>query len=123
MNLLRPNFLFHVANALLLLGYSMSDVLWLRLLGAASALISIPYFAMQPAPMWLPIGWNVAFIAINLFHSWRLVLRRRTLKLAPVLQFQTARKPQPHVPTASMYPLKIAPSIVVQKNSERWGFH
>lgn len=82
MNSLRPNFLFHTANALLLLGYSVSDVLWLRLLGAASALISIPYFAMQPAPLWLAIGWNVAFAVINLFHSWRLVVRRRALRVA-----------------------------------------
>jgi Popeye protein conserved region len=109
MNSLKPNLLFHTANALLLLGYSVSDVLWLRLLGAVSALISIPYFAMQPAPMWLPIGWNAAFVTVNLFHSWRLVLRRRALKVAPSRQSQPARTPQSYAPAASIYAAKTVP--------------
>jgi len=82
MNSFRSNCLIHAANVLLLLGYSVSDVLWLRLLAAASSLISIPYFAMQPSPLWLAITWNVVFAAVNLFQSWRLFAKRRAVKSA-----------------------------------------
>ena len=77
MNSLKTNCLFHAANVLLLLGYSLSDVLWLRLLAAASSLIVIPYFVLQPTPMWTAIGWNAVLAAVNLVHSWRLLVERR----------------------------------------------
>jgi len=80
MNSLKTNCLFHAANVLLLLGYSLSDVLWLRLLAAASSLIVIPYFVLQPTPMWTAIGWNAVLAAVNLVHSWRLLVERRAAK-------------------------------------------
>ena len=33
----------HAANVLLLLAYSVKDILWLRLFAVASALVAIPY--------------------------------------------------------------------------------
>jgi CRP-like cAMP-binding protein len=57
--------------------------LWLRLFAVASALIAIPYFVLQPAPLWVPIGWSSVFAVINLFQSWRLYLERRPVKLTP----------------------------------------
>jgi CRP-like cAMP-binding protein len=71
----------HSANVLLLLAYSVKDILWLRLFAVASALIAIPYFVLQPTPQWAPIGWSVLFAGINLFQSWRLYLERRPVKL------------------------------------------
>ena len=75
------NLFIHAANILLLLAYSVRDILWLRLFAVASALIAIPYFALQPTPQWAPIGWSVLFAGINLFQSWRLFLERRPVKL------------------------------------------
>jgi len=43
MNSYESSYLLAAANVLLLVGYSVRDVLWLRLLGAAAALIAIPY--------------------------------------------------------------------------------
>lgn len=66
---------------LLFLAYSVRDILWLRLLALASALMAIPYFVLQPVPLWAPLGWSAVFAAINLFQSWRLFLERRPVKL------------------------------------------
>ena len=83
MNSFNPNYFIHAANVLLLLAYSVRDILWLRLFALASSLIAIPYFALQQTPMWAPIGWSALFAAINVFQSWRLIVERRPVKLTP----------------------------------------
>jgi hypothetical protein len=76
-----PNYFLHAANVLLLVAYSVRDILWLRLFAVTASLISIPYFLLQPAPLWVPIGWSSVFAAINLLQSWRLFIERRPVKL------------------------------------------
>jgi membrane protein implicated in regulation of membrane protease activity len=83
LNSFNPNYFLHAANLLLLVAYSVRDILWLRLFAVASALIAIPYFVLQPAPLWVPIVWSSVFAAINLFQSWRLFVERRPVKLTP----------------------------------------
>jgi hypothetical protein len=78
-----PNYFIHAANVLLLLAYSVRDILWLRLCALASSLVAIPYFILQPTPLWAPIGWSALFAAINVFQSWRLLVERRPVKLTP----------------------------------------
>ena len=77
------NYFLHIANVILLVGYSVRDILWLRLLAVASSLVSIPYFALQPTLLRTPIVWSLLFAAINLFQSWRLFVERRPMKLTP----------------------------------------
>ena len=76
-----PNYFIHAANILLLVAYSVRDVLWLRLFAVAASLISLPYFVLQPTPQWPPLAWSVVFAGINSFQSWRLYLERRPVKL------------------------------------------
>ena len=83
MTLFDPNYFIHAANVLLLLAYSVRDILWLRLCALASSLIAIPYFALQPKPLRAAISWSVLFAAINIFQSWRLLVERRPVKLTP----------------------------------------
>lgn len=83
MNSVNPNYFLHAANVLLLVAYSVRDILWLRLFALTSSVIAIPYFALQPTPLWVPLGWTTVFAAINLFQSWRLFLERRPVKLTP----------------------------------------
>jgi hypothetical protein len=73
----------HAANILLLAAYSVRDILWLRALAVASSLAAIPYFLLQPTPLWAAFGWSVLFTAINIFQLWRLILERRPVKLTP----------------------------------------
>ena len=83
MNSFNPNYFIHAANLLLLVAYSVRDILWLRLFAVAASLISLPYFVLQPTPQWPPIAWSVVFAGINSFQSWRLYLERRPVKLTP----------------------------------------
>jgi hypothetical protein len=76
-----PDYFIHVANILLLVAYSVRDILWLRLFAVGASVVSIPYFLLQPATLWAPLGWTVAFTGINLFQSWRLYRERQPIKL------------------------------------------
>src|SRR5688572_9404608 len=82
MEFFRPEYFIHAANVLLLIAYSVRDVLWLRLFAVAASVIAIPFYVIQPTVLWAPLGWSVVFAAINLFQSWRLFLERRPMKLS-----------------------------------------
>jgi len=77
------DYFLHAGNVLLLIAYSVRDILWLRLFAVAAALIAVPYFILQPAPLWVPIGWSCLFATINAFQSWRLFVERRPIQLTP----------------------------------------
>ena len=83
MGLSNPSYFLHIANILLLVAYSVRDILWLRLFAVAASLISLPYFMLQPEPLWVPIFWSGVFAAINSFQSWRIFVERRPVKLTP----------------------------------------
>jgi CRP/FNR family cyclic AMP-dependent transcriptional regulator len=83
MGLFKPSYFLHAANILLLVAYSVGDILWLRLFAVAASLIALPYFILQPEPLWEPIIWSSVFAAINSFQSWRLFVERRPVKLTP----------------------------------------
>jgi CRP-like cAMP-binding protein len=83
MSSFNANYFIHAANILLLVAYSVRDILWLRVFAVASSLIALPYFILQPTPQWAPIAWSVVFAGINAFQSWRLYLERRPVKLTP----------------------------------------
>ena len=67
----------------MLAAYSVRDILWLRLFAVASSLIAVPYFLLQPTPLWAPFCWSVMFTGINLLQSWRLFMERRPVRLTP----------------------------------------
>ena len=83
MILISSDYFLHAGNILLLIAYSVRDILWLRLFAVAAALIAVPYFALQPAPLWVPIGWSCLFATINALQSWRLFIERRPIQLTP----------------------------------------
>jgi len=76
-----PDYFIHAANLCMLVAYSVRDILWLRLFAVGASLVSIPYFVLQPATLWAPLGWTVLFAGINLLQSWRLFLERRPVQL------------------------------------------
>jgi hypothetical protein len=74
------DYFIHAANILLLAAYSVRDILWLRLFAVASSLAAIPYFLLQPPPLWATFGWSVLFTGINIIQAWRLLVERRPVK-------------------------------------------
>jgi CRP-like cAMP-binding protein len=81
MGFFTADYFIHAANVLLLIAYSVRDVLWLRLFAVAASLIAIPFYVQQPTVLWAPLGWSVVFATINLFQSWLLFMERRPVKL------------------------------------------
>jgi CRP-like cAMP-binding protein len=76
------DYCIHAANILLIAAYSVRDILWLRVLAVASSLAAMPYFLLQPTPLWAAFGWSVIFTGINIFQTWALIVERRPVKLS-----------------------------------------
>lgn len=69
--------LVNIANVVYLWSYSVRDIFWLRVLTVLAGGLLLPYYYLQASPLWLPIGWNVFFIGINLFWITLLLSERR----------------------------------------------
>jgi CRP-like cAMP-binding protein len=76
------DYLVHFSNILLLVSYSVRDILWLRWFAVAAALTNMPYFLLQHTVLWPPILWALVFIAINLYQISRIYLERRPVVLS-----------------------------------------
>ncbi len=72
--------LVYIANCMYLLSYFMNDMLRLRLLTVAAACCLVAYFYFRPEPMMTIIGWNLFFVALNIFQISCLVRKRRQEK-------------------------------------------
>jgi Popeye-like protein len=81
MNLSPADYLVHLSNILLLIAYSVRDILWLRWFAVAAALINIPYYLVQGDILWPPVFWAVVFMVINLFQIARIYWERRPVVL------------------------------------------
>lgn len=73
--------LVHASNVLLLVAYSVRDILWLRWFAVAAALTNIPFFLLQQTILWPPVMWACVFTAINLVQIWRIYRQRRPVRL------------------------------------------
>ncbi len=76
------DYLVHFSNVLLLVAYSVRDILWLRWFAVAAALTNIPYFLVQGIVLWPPVLWALVFTAINLYQISRIYLERRPVVLS-----------------------------------------
>ena len=76
------DYLVHFSNILLLVAYSVRDILWLRWFAVAAALTNIPYFLLQGTVLWPPVLWALVFTAINLYQIARIYLERRPVVLS-----------------------------------------
>ena len=82
MNIQTIDYLVHFSNILMLLSYSVRDILWLRWFAVGAALTNIPYFLLQGTVLWPPILWAAVFTTINLYQIARLYLERRPVVLS-----------------------------------------
>ena len=77
------DWLINISSLLTVASFSVRGMLWLRTLAVASQAFAIPYFILQPTPLWTPVGWTALFMAINLYHITRILLERRPVKFSP----------------------------------------
>lgn len=82
MNIQPADVLVHGSNILLLIAYSVRDILWLRWFAVAAALVNIPYYLLQGTILWPPVLWAGVFTAINLFQIARIYFERRPVVLS-----------------------------------------
>jgi CRP-like cAMP-binding protein len=82
LNINPADYLVHFSNILLLVSYSVRDMLWLRWFAVAAALTNIPYFLLQGTVLWPPVLWAAVFTAINLYQIARIYLERRPVVLS-----------------------------------------
>jgi hypothetical protein len=82
MNIQLADLLVHSSNILLLVSYSVRDILWLRWFAVAAALVNIPYFLLQGSILWPPVLWAGVFTLINLYQIARIYLERRPVVLS-----------------------------------------
>ena len=82
MNMQLADYLVHLSNIMLLVSYSVRDILWLRWFAVAAALVNIPYFLLQGTVLWPPVLWALVFTAINLYQITRIYLERRPIVLS-----------------------------------------
>ncbi|MCP4767555.1 MAG: hypothetical protein GY875_14920 [Gammaproteobacteria bacterium] len=68
-------------NFVYVAAYLVKDILWLRLLSIIGSLIVLPYYLLQPEPLWTPVFWAFVFVSINLFRAGQIFLDRRPARL------------------------------------------
>src|SRR6202521_2918827 len=73
----------NLANAILAFGTGFRNILYLRTsLIIASALEIIYNFFVSARPLWTPIMWSSAIIAINIFQVFWILYQKRFLNLS-----------------------------------------
>jgi CRP-like cAMP-binding protein len=77
------DYLVHFSNVLMLVAYSVRDILWLRWFAVAAAVSVIPYYLLQSSVLWPPVVWALVFTALNLYQIARIYLERRAVTLSP----------------------------------------
>jgi hypothetical protein len=77
------DYLVHFSNLLMLVSYSVRDILWLRWFAVAAAITVIPYYLMQADILWPPVLWGSVFAVINIYQILRLYMERRPVVLSP----------------------------------------
>jgi len=67
----------NLSSILVLLAYSMTDMLALRATSVAATLLSILFQYYRATPLWIPIRWNCVLLLINVTMVSKLYLERR----------------------------------------------
>ncbi len=82
MNMQPVEYLVHFSNLMLLVSYSVRDMLWLRWFAVGAAIANLPYYLSQTTVLWPPVIWGAVFMLINLYQIARIYLERRPVVLS-----------------------------------------
>lgn len=74
--------LVNLSNIVFLVAFSSRDALKLRILSFLGEAIILPYYYLQQEPLWAPLFWSVAFMAVNGIRIVTTVLERRPVVLS-----------------------------------------
>ena len=82
MNMQPVEYLVHFSNVMLLVSYSVRDILWLRWFAVGAAAANMPYYLAQTTVLWPPVIWGGVFMLINLYQIGRIYFERRPVVLS-----------------------------------------
>jgi CRP-like cAMP-binding protein len=71
----------HLSYTLIAISYWLTDIFWLRVVAVIGLSLEILYFWHSGGDLRTGIGWDLVFIAINLYQLYRLVKDRLSLRL------------------------------------------
>ena len=72
----------HLAFGLIAFSFLVKDILYLRILSILASLFSVLYnFYIPVEPMWLPIGWNIIFVIVNIYHISVIIYEKRPVDM------------------------------------------
>ena len=71
----------HISYLLIAISYWLTDIFWLRVVAVAGLSLEILYFWHSGGDLRTGMGWDLIFIAINLYQLYRLVKDRLSLRL------------------------------------------
>jgi CRP-like cAMP-binding protein len=71
----------HLSYLLIAISYWLTDIFWLRVVAVVGLSLEIVYFLLSGGDLRAGIGWDLVFIAINLYQIYRLVRDRLSLRL------------------------------------------
>jgi len=72
----------HLAFGLIAFSFLVKDILYLRILSIFASLFSVLYnFYIPIEPMWLPIGWNIIFVIVNIYHISVIIYEKRPVDM------------------------------------------
>ena len=70
----------HVSYVLIAISYWLTNIYWLRVTAVLGLSLEIVYFRLSGGALGAGIGWDIVFIAINLYQIYWLVAEQRKLK-------------------------------------------
>jgi len=74
----------HFAFGLIAFSFLVKDILWLRIISTLASLFSVFYnYVIPPEPMWIPIGWNIVFAVVNIYHIAVIIYEKRPVDMSP----------------------------------------
>ena len=73
----------YAANFLYLCSYLVKDIMHLRLLTIVAACCLVTYFYNQAEPLMTVVGWNLFFVALNVFQLIRIFRERAAKRINP----------------------------------------
>jgi hypothetical protein len=71
----------HLSYVLIAISYWLTDIFWLRVTAVVGLSLEILYFLLSGGDLRAGIGWDLIFIAINLYQIYRLVQDRLSLRI------------------------------------------
>jgi hypothetical protein len=70
----------HISYVLIAISYWLTNIYWLRVTAVIGLSLEIVYFRLSGGDLGAGIGWDLVFIAINLYQIYWLVAERRKLR-------------------------------------------